>query len=178
LYAVNVIEHGEAEWPHVDFAMAKVLAGICSANGRFGVREIGDGVVDHRGFGGKAIHMGLDFVFELTDSPPVVFAGFALGIGLGLADRFADEVGLARQFLDFRLQFAALRLELDEPGDVDVHATAVAVLLDELGVFQDQTLVKHYQILAKCTDCANPIRRRIARWRPGCGGRPGRRHMG
>ena len=51
-----------------------------------------------------------------------VFAGFALGVILGLADRLADGVRHPRKLFDFRLQLAALRFEVDEPSDVGLHA--------------------------------------------------------
>ena len=65
--------------------------------------------------------------------PAFVLAGFALGIVLGLADRLADHVRLPRKLFDLGLQLAPLRLELDEPRHIDLHAAAVAVLLNELG---------------------------------------------
>ena len=57
---------------------------------------------------------------------------------LRLADRLADLVRLSRELFDLGLQLAALRFELDEPGDVGLHAAVVAVVLNEFGIFENE----------------------------------------
>ena len=71
------------------------------------------------GFGGGGL---------LAQAAAFGLAGLALGGILGLADRLADFVGLAIQFLDLGLLGFALGFERDEPRDVGLRAAAGAVL--------------------------------------------------
>ena len=52
-------------------------------------------------------------------------------------------IGLPRKLLDLGLQLPPLRLELDEPRDIGLHAAAVAVFLNQFGVFENESLVEH-----------------------------------
>ena len=134
---LHMIEHGEAERPDVDFAVPQLLAGICAADRRFGMREVGHRVVDRRRFGRQRFHVRQNLILQLADAAAVILARFALGIILGLTDRLAHHVRLPRKLFDFGLQLAPLRLEFHEPRNVDLHAAPVAVFLHQLRILQE-----------------------------------------
>ncbi len=127
---LHVVEHRKTERPHVDLSVPQFLAGVCAADRRLRMREVRNRVVDHVRLGGQAIHVRLDFLLELANPPAVVLAGFPLGIRLGLPDRLADQIRLPRKLLHLGLQLPPLRLEFDEPRNIDLHAAAVAVFLN------------------------------------------------
>ena len=88
-----------------------------------------------------------ELLLHLAKLSAFVFAGFAFGIVFGLADRFADFVGLALELFDLGLQLAALRFQIDEPSDVGLHAAVVAVLFDQFGIFDNELPVEHGRVL-------------------------------
>ena len=85
------------------------------------------------GLGAEAVDVGLDCLLLLAEPAAFVLAGFALGVVLGLADRLADDVRLRDSSSTSACSLRRCDLELHEPADVDLHAAAVAVLLNELG---------------------------------------------
>ena len=88
---LHVVEHGEAERPHVDVAAAQLLAGVLAADGRLGMRQVRHRVVDRAGLGRRADRCAACICVLLLAQPPAfVLAGLALGVVLRLADRLAD----------------------------------------------------------------------------------------
>ena len=71
------------------------------------------------------------------------FAGFALGRVFRLADRLADLVGLAIQFVGLGLLRLALGFECDEPGDIGLRAAIGGVALNQFDVFDYKAAIKH-----------------------------------
>ena len=99
--------------------------------------------VDGARLGVDALDVGLLRFLRFAELPAFFLAGFALGVVLRLADRLADDVGLPREFFDLLLQLAALRSRASRTGHVGLHAAAVAVLLNELGVLENEALIEH-----------------------------------
>ena len=140
----DVIEHREAERPDVDLAAAQLLARVLAADGRFGMRQVRHRVVDRPPASAASRSMcSCDLLLHLAQPAAFVLAGLALGIVLRLADRLADRVRQPRKLFDLGLQLPPLRFQLDEPRNVDLHAAAVAVLLNELGVFENESFIEH-----------------------------------
>ena len=135
LSKLHVVEHRKPQRPHVYLAVPQLLAGIFAADRRLRVREVRNRVVDHIRLGGQAIHMRLDLLLKLANSPTVVLTGFPLVIRLGLPDRLADQIRLPRQLLHLGLKLPPLRLEIDEPRDIYLHAAAVAIILNQNRIF-------------------------------------------
>ena len=110
---------------------------------RVGMRQVGDRPQDRVGSRRPRVQLGLGRGRLFAQRAALGLAGFALGGVLGLADRLADFVGLAVQFVDFDLPGFALGFQFDEPRHVGLRAAAAAVLLHEVHVFHDKSAVEH-----------------------------------
>ncbi len=88
-----------------------------------------------------------DLLFHFAEAAAFVFAGFALGVVFGLADRLADLICQAGEFFRLGEQLAALRFEVDEAGDVGFYAAVIAIALNEFGIFEDEALIEHENLV-------------------------------
>ena len=89
--------------------------------------------------------MGRDFLLELANPPAFVLAGFALGVVLRLADRLADTTFACRESSSTSAcNFRRCDSSSTNRANIDLHAAAVAVLLNELRVFQNESLDRAY----------------------------------
>ena len=61
----------------------------------------------------------------------------------GLADRLGDFVRLAVQLFDFRCFSRRCSFQFDQPVDVGRDAPIGAILLDQIGVFDDELAIQH-----------------------------------
>ena len=142
----DVVEHGEAELPHFDFAAANFPTPGFVADGHFGVRQVGHAAVNDSRLRYDPSPLRLLGLLLLAKLPTFLFALFSLGIVLGLANRFADDIRLAGQVLDFLLQLPTLDFQLHVASHVGRHAPIVAILLHQQGVLQNESFVEHLRL--------------------------------
>ncbi len=142
----DVIERLEGERGRVDLAAANFQVRlIVNADRRIRVRQVGHRAQNDVGFGDNRVELCLRGARPVAQRPAFVLAGFALGRILGLADRFADLVGLAIQFVNFELFALAVSLELHETPHFGTRAASLAILFHKFHVFHDKSSVEHGQ---------------------------------
>ncbi len=107
------------------------------------MREVGDVALDRVQFGGDGVEFRLQGLGLFPKLPPLLLPRFPLGGVFSLADRLGDLVRVAIALLDFDLFGFALRFELYEAVHVNFHAAVCAVLLDEFGVFENESAIEH-----------------------------------
>ena len=88
-------------------------------------------------FGGDLVELLLCGIALFAQAATFFLAGFSLVGVFGLADRLADFVGAAVEFVSLALQRLTLSVDFDQPIDVGRDATVLAVGLYGLDVFDD-----------------------------------------
>ncbi len=89
------------------------------------------------------VELGLRRRGLLAQFAALIFASFALGGILGLADRFRDFVRLAIDLIDFGLLLAPLGFESQEAIDVGLRAAQRTILSNQVDVFDDKFAIEH-----------------------------------
>ncbi len=143
----HVIEHGKAELADLGTTAANLAGVILTPNRRFGMRQVGHAAVDGPRFSTQTIHLELQLVLFLAKRAAFFLALFTFGIVLGSANRLAHDIGLPRKFLDLLLHLATFGLQPREALHVGFHATDVAVLLNQIGIFENESFIEHVATL-------------------------------
>ena len=132
-------EHGRIVQPVADFQVGF----IAHSDRRFGMRQVGDRAQNRVGIRHDLVQVRLRRARFFPQRAAFGFACFAFGWVLGLADRFADLVGLPIQLVDFHLCRPAPSFERDELPHVGRRAAPLTVQFHLVGMFDDKSAIEH-----------------------------------
>src|SRR5262245_36588661 len=139
-----MIERFEIEFSDRRDTAANLAAIVLPANRRIVMRKVWNRGLNCTRFCIHLVMLGLRRILLVAQSPAFFLARLALGRILGLADGFAVLVRLPVQVLDKLQLLPPRRFQLDQSIDIALYAATGVVLLDAIGIFNDEFTIQHF----------------------------------